>query len=191
MEFSELKKVWDEQNSKPLYIIDQDTLHNTVQKKKKVSARRVSMIEIGLMLINTFAGTFLLVDAIVDNEGFWDYAGAIALLLTVLFLGSYRFRRKKREKVFDRSIKGELEHAIANSDSIIQISTLMVTGYLLPILLISVTKMIVLGASIQAWLIIGISFPLAYFVIRLEQKKIHEPYKKRLLDLRAKLLEEV
>ena len=41
MEFEELKKIWDTQNNKPMFIIDEEALHRTIQKKKNVANNKV------------------------------------------------------------------------------------------------------------------------------------------------------
>ena len=124
-----------------------------------------------------------------DNESAWEYAFGIIMLLTVLFLAYFRKRRLQQEHTFDRTMLGELDHAVANSDSIIQIATLMIKYYLLPLGIFSITKMLVLGASLEKWLLFIGAYTLSFILVYYERKHCHIPRKEKLLKLRKKLQE--
>lgn len=190
MEFDELQKIWNEQKGETMYVIDQQALHNSVGRKKDAASKRINKVEIGLILINSIVVTILLVDAIVNKEGFWDYAGAGIMALTVVFLLFFRMKRKQKENTFDRSLIGELDHAIANSDSIIQITTMMISYYIIPIAIFSFSKMIYFDASLEKWLLTIGMFALAFFLVRWERKVCHIPRQRNLLSLKRKLMEE-
>lgn len=190
MEFEEMQKIWDEQKGETMYAINESALHRSVTRKKDAASRRISIVEISLMIINSIVSIVLLVDAIVDKEGFWDYAGAMIMAFTVVFLLFFRMRRKKEENMFNRSMIGELDHAIANTRSIIQIATMMIYYYLIPVGVFSLGKMIYFGASLEKWLLIIGMYTLAFFLIQWERKSMHIPRKMNLLALKQKLLEE-
>ena len=149
MELEVLQKIWNEQKGETMYVIDEHALHHSITRRKNAASQRMTNVEIGLMIINSLTGVILFIDAIIDNEGVWDYAFSIAMLLTVLFLISFRKNRLRQEKTFDRSMLGELDHAISNSNSMIKISTIMVKFYLLPVGIFTAIKMIVFEASIE------------------------------------------
>jgi cation transport ATPase len=134
MELEDIQKIWNEQKGETMYAINESALHRSITKKKSAASRRMNVVELSLMAINSITGIILLIDAIVDNEGFWAYSFSILILLTVLFLALFRRKRLIQEKTFDRSILGELDHAIANSGSIVQISTIMAYFYQKPLL---------------------------------------------------------
>lgn len=190
MEFEEMQKIWNEQKGETMYAIDQQALHNSVGRKKNAASRRINLVEISLIIINSAVTIILLADAIIEKEGFWDYAGAGIMGLTVLFLLYFRSRRKKKENSFDRSLMGELEHAIANSDSIIRIGTIMIYYYLIPIGIYTLGKMIYFSASLEKWLLMIGMYILALFLIRWERKAYHIPRKRNLMALKKKLTEE-
>jgi len=189
MEIEELQKIWNEQKSETMYAINEKALHENISKKKNAASRRMNIVEISLMAINSITGIALLIDAIVDKEGIWDYSFSVVMLLTVLFLAFFRKRRLKKESTFDRSMLGELDHAIANSNSIIQISTIMIKYYLVPVGIFSILKMAVLGASMEKWVLMMGALSLAFIIIYYERKVCHFPRKEKLLKLRAKLQE--
>lgn len=190
MEFEEMQKVWNDQQGETMYAINESALHNRIKSKKKAANRRINIVEISLMTLNSFVSIFLLADAILDNEGFWDYAGAVIMALTVAFLLFFRYRRKKAENNFDRSMLGELDHAIANTRSILQIATMMVYYYLLPVAFFTLGKMIYFGASIEKWLLIIGLYILAFFLVNWERRHCHIPRKEHLEMLKRKLTEE-
>ncbi len=190
MEFEEMQKVWNEQKGETMYAINESALHRSVSRKKNAAKRRINTVEVSLMIINSACSIFLLADAIIDKEGFWDYAGAVMMALTVVFLAFFRSRRKRNEQTFDRTMLGELDHAISNNDSIIQIATIMIYYYLIPMGLFSLGKMIYFGASLEKWLVIFGLFALSFFLIRWERKTCHIPRKQSLMALKKKLTEE-
>ncbi len=190
MEFEEMQKIWNEQKGETMYAINETALHKSITRKKNAASKRINLVEISLIIINSIVTVVLIVDAILDKEGLWDYVGAIIMALTVVFLIAFRFRRKRNEQMFDRSMLGELDHAISNSHSMIQIATLMIYYYLLPMSLFSLSKMLYQGASLEKWLLIIGTFALSFTLIRWERKKMHIPRKKNLEGLKKKLMEE-
>ncbi len=189
MEFEEMQKIWNEQKGETMYAIDESALHRSIIRKKYGMSRKINTIELSLIFINSVVSLILLIDAIVDREGFWDYVGAFVMGLTVLFLLFFRSRRKKKENTFDRSMLGELDHAISNSHSILQIASMMIYYYLIPVGIYSIGKMIYFGASIEKWLLIMGFYILAFLLIRWERKTCHVPRKNRLVALKKKILE--
>ncbi|MEP5612079.1 MAG: hypothetical protein ABJP45_07500 [Cyclobacteriaceae bacterium] len=189
MEFEEMQKVWDKQSNEMLFVINENALHKRVKAKKKQANRIVNVTEIGLMIINTATAGILLADAIIDNEGPYDYAGVGIMLLTVVYLLFIRKKRKNQEDKFDRSILGELEHAISNTQSTIQIGKTMIYWYLLPIGIYIIINMIHNEASLSKWLLVAGAFILGNFLGNWEIRNCHIPRKRHLERLREKLME--
>lgn len=190
MEFEELQKIWDEQRGEQLYAINEDALHRRVKSKKKAANRLINLVELSLMTINSSVAVYLLYDAITDQEGIWDYALSGIMFLTVIFLIGFRYKRKKSEGKFDRSMVGELDHAIANTTSGLQIATIMIYYYLIPLGLFVLSKMAYFGASIEKWLLIIGMFILSYFLIQWDRKRFYMPRKANLEKLKETLIRE-
>lgn len=190
MEFDEMKKIWDSQNNEPLYAINEEALHRSVKAKKNVAGRVVNLTELGLMLVNGTTSIILLIDAIVDEESTSDYIGAFLMMLTVAYIYLTRVKRKKSEHKFDRTILGELDHAIARTKSTIKLGSTMIWWYFLPICIWVIGNMTYKGASWEKWLLIMGAFILGFTVSSWEVRKIHVPRRKRLEALRNKLKEE-
>ena len=190
MEIEELQKIWNEQKGETMYAINENALHQSITRKKDVASRRMSIVEISLMVINSITGVILLVDAIMDKESLWDYAFSVIMLLTVLFLAIFRKNRLKQERTFDRSMLGELDHAMNNANSMIRIATLMIQYYLLPIGVFSIVKMSIQGASLEKWILVIGAYSLAFILVYFERKVCHIPRKQKLIKLREKLYED-
>ena len=189
MEIEQLQKIWNEQNGETMYAINENALHQSITRKKDAGSRRMTIVEISLMIINSITGITLLIQAYLGNKGLWGYPLGLIMLTTVAFLWFYRQRRLRRERTFDRSMVGELDHAIANADSIIQIATMMIKYYLLPVGLFSVVKMSILGAPLEKWLLVTGAYLLAFILIYYERRVCHIPRKEKLIRLKKKLKE--
>lgn len=190
MEFEEMQKIWNEQKGETMYAINESALHKSISRKKAAASKRINLVEIMLMIINSTVSIILFTDAILDKEGPWDFAGATIMALTVVFLMYFRNKRKSKENTFDRSMIGELDHAIANSDSMVQIATIMIYYYLVPIGIFSFAKMLYFGADIEKWLLIIGMFALAFILMRWERKAMHIPRRRNLMALKKRLMEE-
>jgi len=189
MEIEELQKVWNEQKGENMYTINEESLRKIITRKKDAAARRVSKTEIGLILITVFLGAFITIKAIIKDEGLWDLGGGLVILATSLFVIIARYRRKKSEDKFDRSMIGEIEHAIANTQSIISITYSMLFWYMLPVGIFTYGQMIFTGVSMAKFLLITAMFVFAVFLIYWERKYCHVPRKEKLQKLKEKLKE--
>lgn len=189
MKFDEMKKIWDAQNNEVLYAINEDALFRSVTRKKNAASRRIDLVEKSIALINSITAVTVFIDALNDPHG-WDYVGSAILASTVIYIFYFRWKRKKTELTFDRTMLGELDHAISNTDSIIKFTYLMVFGYFVPISFFYMLKMLDRGASMEKWLFIFFMFALAIALVTWERKKCHIPRKKDLEVLRDKLVNE-
>ena len=189
MEFEELRKIWDEQKGETMYVINEATLHRSVTRKKNVASRRINKVEIMVSLINGGSAIFLFVLALRGSHQ-WGFVTGGLLAATVIYIQFFRWRRRQAENTFDRSMLGELDHAISNANAIIRFNYLMMVAYLIPLALLSLTKMIVVGASWEKWFLMIVAFSLSIFLVRWEQKACNLPRKKQLLALKKKLMEE-
>lgn len=184
-----MQKIWDEQRNETLFVINEEAMHNRVKAKKKQANRILNVTEIGLMIVNSITAIILLVDAIIDQEGIYSYAGVGIMAFTVCYLLFIRKNRKKSDQKFDRTILGELDHAISNTESTIKIGKTMVYWYFIPIAIFIFIKMIYQDATLMKWLLIIGAFILGNFVANWEIKKCHIPRKRHLESLREKLIE--
>lgn len=186
-----MKKIWDSQNNQTLYAVDEQAMHKAVKAKKKSATRMVSFNEIGLIIINLAMGVMQYHEWYYDGRDPWDLVMGVLVTLIAVFLVIIRLRRKKHEERYDRSMLGELEHAISGVKSLIWISTSMVWWYMAPIGVLVFGKFLIRGADWYSWLFVIGMFALAMILITWERRRWHYPRLEKLKMLKAKLLEEV
>jgi cytochrome c biogenesis factor len=189
MEFEEIQKIWNQQQGETMYTINETELHKTIMHHKDAAGKRINRVEIMLSLINVLLGSFLLVLAVLDSH-LLNFINAGILLITVAYIQYFRWKRKKAENTFDRTMLGELNHALSNADSIIKFNSLMLIGYLLPLALVTISTLVVAGVNWEKCLLITAAFVVSFIILRWEQRAINVPSKEQLLIMKNKLMEE-
>lgn len=133
MEFEEMKKIWDTQNQKTMYAIDEDALQHRIQSRKRYASHCANYTEIFLIVVNIAAGGFVLsAELMSDRVNVYMYLLSIFMLITAVFVLLWHFQRRKRENRFDNSMVGNLNHAIQNAGYQVRLSQIM-RWYILPI----------------------------------------------------------
>lgn len=190
MEFEEMKKVWDSQNQKSMYVIDESVLHNRIRSKKKRAQQLATWGEIVLISSMIIAGSMILLANILRGEHIvFKYITATMFYLAAVFLFIKRMSRKKGEHDFENSMMGDLEHALSNSTHQVRLSATM---------LYKVYPMITIGAFFTEWISSGFSWlipSIAVFFIAMyyPARWEHSCYvskQQELEGLKRKLLEE-
>jgi len=191
MEFEKIQKIWGEQqNQQNAFAFDEQALFNSIKQKSKSAEKRIDTVEKGLIIVNTFVAVATMLDYLKENNnGYWDLILSLAIFFSVGYIIFFRLNRKKKTFEFDRSMIGELEHAISNTYSILKVSWLMIFGYTIPLILFIVSKMIYFNAPVEKWIIISFAFCFGLALIIIERKKAHLPRIKRLRILKDKLME--
>lgn len=189
MKFEEMKKIWDEQNQAHLYVIDETQLRNTIDEKKRKSSRLVSKIEIFGIMANVTAGGFVLILNFAEQKGY-----ALANIMGMLMLATagyiyfMRTKRLKSENQFNRTMLGDLEHAINNATYQTRLSFSMLLVFI-PIGLLVIGNVIEAGKSPIIIFLITAFMVVVLFLGRWEHRNWHVARKKRLEAMRDKLLE--
>lgn len=189
MEFEEMKKVWDTQNQKPMYVIDEDALQGRIQSKKQYASHFANITEILLIIVNISSGAFVLgVELSSSYRNDYMYLLSFIMFVTAGFVLVWRLRRRKNEKRFDETMLGNLDHAIQNAGFQVRLSRIM-RWYLLPIGLL-----VLLGlfqGEKQLWIIIlfGIFIALTIWGSKWEHQ-MYVARKKQLEKLRDTLTSE-
>src|SRR3954469_15097466 len=115
MEFEEMKKIW--QNEEPLYVINESALRNSIARKKDKGLRITNISELLSIVVNLGAGAFVMT------------TGMIVLAVWMIIVGIYclvgRIRRKMGEQKFDRTMLGDLDHAVSIANYQVRFSGLM------------------------------------------------------------------
>lgn len=188
MEFEELTKIWDQQNNRNLFVINEEAMHNRIRAKLKAATKLNDINDFGLIAISVLtAGAVLFV----KENSMWNIFTAVALLLITVYIIVNRIQRKKRNKQFDLSMLGGLNHAIENVNFEVKRARTFVLWFLLPTAIPSVMNMINGNASLGKWLVIIGAYILAIFVTQLGLTKKLLPKRKNLEALRNKLTEPI
>lgn len=191
MKFEEMKKIWNDQNQEHLYVIDEAQLRNTIDEKKRKTSRLVSKMEMFGIMANVSAGGFVLISNFVEQKGY-VLANMIGILMlaTAGYIYFMRTKRLKSENQFDRTMLGDLEHAINNATYQTRLSFSMLLVFI-PIALLVIGNVVEAGKSPFIIFIIVAFMVVVLFLGRWEHRSWHVARKKRLEAMRDKLLEKV
>ena len=163
MEFEELQQIWDSQNNQPLYVINEKALHNRILSKKKQVHHITNISELLSVIVNIVAGCFILGMNLYNQKvnismyilSAWMFGCAFFLLIS-------RIRRLKAEHQFDRSMLGELKHAISTATYQVRLSQVM-RWNIVPIGLLSLLGVLEGGKSVWIIIVLLIFFVFAFF----------------------------
>ena len=160
MEFDELKKIWDAQNNEPLYAINEKALHNRILLKKKNGYHITNISELLGIIAYTVTGCFIFaVNISRQNGNIFMYILSGWMLCSALYVMVARIRRIKGDHQFDRSMRGDLTHAISTATYQVILSRVM-RWNTLPIGILTVLAVWDSGKSV--WFAAGI---LIFFIV--------------------------
>jgi hypothetical protein len=186
MEFDEMKKIWDAQNNQPLYVIDEKALHNRIQSKMKGALHIASINEWFSIVVYLGAGGLLLVlNRFNPGTNIFMYVESAWMFSTVVYVVVSRIRRIKASRRFDRSIHGDLNHAISLAGYQVRLSRIMCWN-VLPIGAIMIFSGWEAGKLIKVSAVILVSLVLAFFV-GIKGDRVNKRRKRELQVLKEKL----
>lgn len=187
MEFEEIKKIWDKQNREPLYAIDENALHNRIRSKRIGANRLNNLNDFGLIFVAVVTAVILL---IIRGETMSDFIISGVLLLIAGYVFISRVGRIKKDQKFDRSMLGELNHALSCIDYEIHRASTFIWWFLIPIAIPITINFMVTGASYLQWLIVAVGYLLAISITQWEMRVRLNPKRRNLETLRLKILNE-
>lgn len=189
MEFDELQKIWDTQNKQPLYVINEQALHNRIVAKKHQVVHIAIVTEWILIIANTASGAFVLQQNYAGRRGLvFAYLLAVWLLGTALYVLVNRIRRMREQQQFNRSLNGDLQHALATASYQVRISRIM-RWNTLPIAVLVLFGAWEGGQSLWFLGIVALFFVLVFFASGWEMG-IYRTKMKELQVLQQKLQED-
>ncbi|HWA34122.1 MAG TPA: hypothetical protein VG737_08340 [Cyclobacteriaceae bacterium] len=126
MEFEEMKKIWDAQNQSTLFVLNEQALHNRIVQKKAQAGHITRVSEILAIGVNLVGGGFVLgMNVVSRNASVWMNAMAGWMFVTAIYVVINRVKRLARDRKFDRSIAGDLDHAIATATYQVRLSNIL------------------------------------------------------------------
>lgn len=189
MEFEELQKIWDVQNNEPLYAINSQALHNRILSKKKRAYHTTNFSELLLIFVNFATGCFILgMDFFTQKENIFMHLMSAWMFITALYVLASRFRRIKGEYRFDRSMLGDLGHAISMATYQVRLGRIM-RWNILPIGILTFLGVWDSGKPVWMAALLLIFFAIAHYAGGWELN-IYKSRKRELEILQKKLKEE-
>jgi len=189
MEFEELRKIWDAQNDQPLYAINEKAMYNLILSKKKQAHHITNISELLIIIVYIIAGSFVLGMNLYDqSSNISMYVLSAWMLVSALFMLVNRIRRIKGDNQFDRSMSGDLDHAISVATYQVRISQIMLWN-ILPMGALTILGLLEGGKPIWIAVVVLLFFALSYYAGGWE----HNIYKrkKRELEVLKKKLDSV
>ena len=215
MEFNELKMIWDSQNQEPLYAMNEAALHGIVQRKNQEWNRCLSCCFAAEITIGVVCGALMLICAGVlifaDRTWLdalswmkvapsrWDIAALLAASGIWFYYSAYMFlarkRQQRRVEVFDSTLRGDLDRALAETDFRIALARSIVWRGLVPVWIAAALWLAVLYRllAMPAWSYVFMGATvLGSFVVVVSGKQQSitnrfQPRRRELESLRTKL----
>lgn len=152
MDFEEMKVIWDSQNDRPLYVLDEAGLHASVQREIRAFARRVLLRDVRDISLALITGLGLLVfgsmiafgsteqlQRLLGAKARVTHADSLVLLIAsaLWFFGAgyqwiERKRQKRREQEFDPSLRGDIDRTLAQTEQQIRLARSALWWSLIP-----------------------------------------------------------
>ena len=126
MELDELQKIWDKQNNKTMYTLDEQAFNTMINRKKNSAITKARLMEWILVGANGVAGSALLISHL--YKGHYDIAGlamGIIMVLTAFVILYFRSQRLARADQFAASVAGELAHGLSDALYVVRMSRTM------------------------------------------------------------------
>ncbi|MEQ8578489.1 MAG: hypothetical protein RIC57_14080 [Balneola sp.] len=190
MQFNDLQKIWDSQNNKPMYVIREEALHQKILAKGRKAGRTANLTEWILISTGLIAsGILVYFDFMKDEGNVFSYISVVLFSLITVYGMINRFLRKNKTENFERSILGDLEHALSISEYQVSLSKGMLYGFWPAVFLISLLSLIMSDKPIWYSIIFGLLFIGVSFLSRWEHK-CYVRRKNELATLKKKLAED-
>jgi len=126
MEFDEVQNIWSAQNMQMPYSIDTAELHRRILSKKAKVIFKTNFTEWLNIVVNLGVGAFTLwTNATSSRHNFFIYCLSAWVFVVAIMVVIGRVRRLIAGRRFDRSIQGELQHALAVADYQVKFSELI------------------------------------------------------------------
>ncbi|MFW6068636.1 MAG: hypothetical protein ACOC9E_03550 [Chloroflexota bacterium] len=186
MEFEEMQMIWNSQDEKRMFAIDEDALHEVIKGKSRSASRWLGAVEWMMIVLNPIVAVVLAYDAVAEGGPTYQFVIA-AMYLAYSGVGVYRrLARRKEEVHFDESMLGDLEKAIWRVDYLIKLGGSLIVWYLAPLALVASAFFLLAGNVLEGGLMLLI-LPATYLAVRWENGKWHLPKKRSLESLRETL----
>ena len=185
MNIEDMQKIWNEQDQKVYYAIDEETLFTQIKQRTSRMRHAVSRDEIGLMLISAISVVILL---LTKANTVFNIITIAMLIAIAIFVFLARRRRLQRESDYGLTVQENIDQALSLARYRIKSAKTFVWWYMLPLAIPTFGNMLT-GNRKMWWewaLIIG-AFVLSYAMIRWELLKKYTPGLRKLEKIKSQI----
>lgn len=190
MKLEEINVIWNSQKEEPMFVIDQQALHASVERQGASVDRRVGWFELSMIFVGFTTAVILPIDAWLEGDGFHQYIVAVLCLAFGVYALLGRKWRLEKEVVFDRSMLGIIERALSQLDYHMNRLKTFLWCFNLPIALAAAIGLTIYGNTHTPWVWAGVILvcAISYWGTRRDIRKKFLPEKRDLEALRDKLI---
>jgi len=183
MEFEEVKSIWGAQDAQPIFRVDEKELYEKVLGRKRKALHITNISELVLIFVHLGAGGYVWY---LNTRGiFFMYLLAGWMIVVALLCVVSRVRRVVSGRRYDRSVRGELQHALAVAKYQVKLSRFGRWNIVL-IGVFCVFGMWESGKSPWVGVLVGLFFVATYYLSGFEHG-IYKRQRDRLEELYSKL----
>lgn len=186
MEFEEMQKIWHSESNQTFYAIDEHALNKRISAKKKTAHRITNISELVVIFTYFFGSCILLATNLINAlSNVFMYLTAAWMFITSIYAIVVRVRRIYSNVRFDRTMFGELDHAISLATHQVRFSQMLGLNSILVAVL---TVLMLLESDSSIWFAVGMSvfFAGALYLSKWEIN-IYKRKKEELVQLKMKL----
>jgi hypothetical protein len=162
MDFEEMQTIWNAQNNANAYKLDEQELHRRILARKKRAVMITNFSELMIMIVYAAVG-WVVLSVNMYYLAIWMWAVVMVLMIS-------RIIRLRAARRFDRSVQGELQHALATAKYQVRLSQLMRWNI---VVIFALTLWTIWKSGKPAWTLVLMSliFLLAWYVSGIEHNK--------------------
>lgn len=192
MDFDEMKVIWDRQDERPLYAVDERALRASVRRRSRNFRNVVLLSRLVIVLTSFVLGALFVLDALANSDVPHRLVSGAILLLLGAVQSAALLRTRAGEARFGQSVLGDVDRAIWRVDQSIAWARSLRWRYV-PLFVVAVTIDAAFRLS-PATVLMGLFAVLlvaaASASVEWEIRSWHLPLKHRFEAVRRTLLEE-
>lgn len=188
MEFEELQQIWDTQNNQPMYAINEQAMHQRILAKKHQAFHITRFSEWMLIIVYTAVTGFIFWNNFAGQHSVFMFILSAWLFAGVIYVSLHRLQRIRGQKHFDRTMLGDLQHALSMANSQVRLARIM-RWNILPMGMLILLSFWENGISVWIVVVAAVFFILVFYASAWEYN-IYKHKKRELELLLEKLLQE-
>ena len=124
MEFDEMKKIWDSKSNQFLYILNNEAMQKIIAARYRRASRMTDFTEWFITIVNVIAGGAILVNVTREPVNVFVFLLALWMIGSAVYVWRRRIVRIRAMRRFDRTMLGDLNHAVDLATYQVRLSTL-------------------------------------------------------------------